>query len=106
MRPTARDFYIGCSLLIENDELQNPIRHGLPLPKSAIGCALASDAIRDATGLSLKPCMPVSVTDTRKALATAFVETYDRLHDKIVGKRDGFSTFSAIAAVRWPCPAN
>jgi hypothetical protein len=107
--PTARDLYIGCSLYIRDKEIANATK--VPgLAYSAEACSLVafmaygySRAIKP--GNEWEYCVPENAAwaaDPVRALATAYVDTYEKFRVPNLNKQ-GLTTMLYMFKLNWPC---
>lgn len=107
--PTARDLYIGCSLYLRGTEIADT-KSGKTPPYSALACGVVAF---NAFGYSrsIKPgneweyCIPENAgwaADPVRALATAYVDTYERLRFPEPNKQ-GLTMMLYMFKINWPC---
>ena len=110
--PTARDLYIGCSLLLRDTETTN-VEEGYAPPYSAIACA---SVVFNAYGYSskIKPgneweyCTPEGAAfqaNRMNAIAAAYVDTYEELRFPEPNKQ-GLTMMLYMLKTAWPCSSS
>lgn len=114
-RPKARDLYVGCSLLIRGAETDNVKESrgnekAYTPPYSALQCSFTA-LIAYGYAKEIKPgndweyCLPDSAllaADPVKAMAAAYVETYEKSRFPDPGK-DGLTMMLYMFKIAFPC---
>jgi hypothetical protein len=105
--PSARDLYIGCSLLISGEELRVAEPNGFPAKRSAAMCAALSTIMLAkpdmASPAEQRICAPASLRESPVALAAAYVEAYDGQLGAGRSETHGPTVLRYVASRRWPC---
>lgn len=112
-KPSARDLYIGCSLLVnDNDVLKDSL--GNIERYSAAACALQGFiAITNREGWSkdkdnkYRFCLPKTSEASQnpsRAMAYAYLE-YFEAHSRRIAAEDGQTNYTIAMIFKWPCTA-
>jgi hypothetical protein len=104
--PTARDLYIGCSLVLR----KNDVPQAGKVPYSAATCAVVSLEVmilhdgRDLSGGKRRFCLPLPKDEASHAteMPRAYVEYYEAAGGRFAA-RDGKTVFIAAMLEKFPC---
>lgn len=110
--PTAKEVYLGCSLLIRDEELASEIyEDGKQKPYSSLSCGVTA-LLALGYQRKIKPgntweyCMPENASTTTnrlRAMAATYVDFYDRQGSQGLDIQGLTMMLIAFKTV-WPCP--